>query len=129
MAKIRFINVDLDVSSLASLGPLTKAVEKKRMVNLRRPDDADDTTASYELVMHVGSANETISRMLDVLEQLKGEAKEAWLGATRREFDIGYDCGTEPLAFNEAIDPDVVRRIALIGAGIRITLYPERDNG
>ena len=126
MGKIRFINVDLDISSPKSLGPLTKALQKKRIVNLRRPDDADDTTASYELVMSLSSANETISRMLDVLEQLKGEAKEAWLGATRREFDIGYDCGTEPWAFNEAIDPDVIRRIALIGAGLRITLYPEK---
>jgi hypothetical protein len=50
-------------------------------------------------------------------------------GCSRREFNIGYDCGREPWAFNQVLSAQLLSRIAAARASLRVTLYPDRDQG
>jgi len=121
MARIKFLNVDLDVSSKHSIRELTSHLINHGLYNLSEPQDG---TACYELDEPTSSANGALSLMLDVLEKLPPDALRAWKTSTRREFNLGFDCGTEPWAFNEPIEPEIVRRISALGGCFRITLYP-----
>jgi hypothetical protein len=38
--------------------------------------------------------------MLTVVESLAPPLRAVWEGCSRREFNIGYDCGLKPWAFN-----------------------------
>jgi hypothetical protein len=42
-------------------------------------------------------------------------------------FNIGYDCGAEPWAFNQGLTAELLGRMAATGASLRITLYPGHD--
>lgn len=69
----------------------------------------------------------TISAMLEIIATLGEQAQRDWAACTKREFDVGYVCGTKPWAFNQGLTCDTLRRIAAAGASLRITLYaPER---
>jgi hypothetical protein len=67
-----------------------------------------------------------ISAMLAAIQSLEAESAGSWSECTLREFNIGYDCGDEPWAFNQGLKTDTLHRIAALGATIRITLYPQR---
>ncbi len=47
----------------------------------------------------------------------------------RREFNIGYDCGAEPWAFNQGLSAHLLGRMATAGASLRVTIYPDREQG
>jgi hypothetical protein len=61
-----------------------------------------------------------------VIESLGESLRMVWLGCTLREFNIGYDCGDKPWAFNRGLSNSILTRIAASGASLRITLYPLR---
>ena len=67
-----------------------------------------------------------ILRLLDAIERLSEDARQLWLRCTKREFNIGFDCGDEPRAFNQGISHDALQRMAKLGVSLRITLYPHR---
>ena len=46
---------------------------------------------------------------------------------TTREFNLGYDCGAEPWAFNQGLSSELLGRIAAVGASLRLTIYPDRE--
>ena len=66
-----------------------------------------------------------VAAMLDVVETLEDSLRSVWFGCTRREFNLGYDCGAEPWAFNEGLSSERLGRMAAVGASLRFTLYPE----
>ena len=127
MAAIRFLNVDLDVRSDRSLRSLTEDLALRGMFNLRTADEeAGEQLACYELDGQASSVHQVLVAMLTILEAMGADAREAWEASTAREFNLGYDCGTEPWAYNDGIGPDVIRRISELGGALRITLYPEQ---
>jgi len=129
MAAIRFLNVDLDVRSDRSLRSLTEDLALRGMFNLRPSDEqAGEQFACYELDGHASTAQQTLVAMLSILEAMSPDARETWDAATAREFNLGYDCGTEPWAYNDGVGPDVIRRVAELGGALRITLYPEQSS-
>jgi hypothetical protein len=65
--------------------------------------------------------------MLAIVESLNEPIRSLWDRCTRREFNIGYDCGAEPWAFNQGLSTALLGRLAAAGASLRITLYPDRD--
>ena len=69
-----------------------------------------------------------IKRLLDAVDALSDGARELWARCSKREFNVGYDCGDEPWAFNQGLSNDVLRRMADCGASFRITLYPHRPD-
>jgi hypothetical protein len=69
-----------------------------------------------------------ISAMLDAIESLDGSCRSQWAECSLKEFNIGYDCGTEPWAFNQGLTNQTLLRMARAGASLRITLYPQRSD-
>jgi hypothetical protein len=65
-----------------------------------------------------------IQVLLAAIESLTPPVREQWLACSLREFNIGYDCGEQPWAFNNGLSARTLRRVADAGASLRITLYP-----
>lgn len=63
-----------------------------------------------------------IIRLLDAIDALSDSARKLWAHCSKRQFDIGYDCGDDFLS--HGISRDTLRRLGHCGASLRITLYP-----
>jgi hypothetical protein len=65
--------------------------------------------------------------MLAVVEALDPPLRSVWAGCSRREFNVGYDCGLEPWAFSQGLSAEILGRMASAGASLRVTLYPRAN--
>jgi hypothetical protein len=125
---IHYLNTDLDVTSADDLTALAAAFETKGMyaLHVTRGEDGQ-WWATFETNKCYEEPEQTIAVMLDAIESLDPALLTVWQGCTRREFNIGYDCGDEPWAFNQALSSQVLGRIASAGSLLRITIYPDRE--
>ena len=133
---IQYLNTDLELVSDDDLTALAAAFEAKGMFPLYGATQEADGLwyAKFEMEDHFNEEmdhfNEepglTIASMLAVIESLTGPLQIAWSRCTLREFNIGYDCGSKPWAFNQGLSNGLLARIAAAGASLRWTLYPER---
>ena len=136
-SQIAYINTDLDLVSEQDLTPLVVAMDARGVTALlaewQRADDrrvlpqADGCWhLTFEHAQDFGEPAGAISALLDAIESLPGEAHDLWSRCTLREFNIGYDCGAEPWAFNNGLTDRILGRMVRVGASLRITIYPER---
>jgi hypothetical protein len=124
---IQYLNTDLDL--VCDIDPATLATEfesRDLSVNVTHGDDGlwyilceDDNDTEPE---------PNIVRLLDAVDSLTDAARAIWQRCSKREFNVGYDCGDEPWAFNQGLSNDVLRRMATCGATFRVTLYPYRPD-
>src|SRR5205823_4441995 len=84
---------------------------------------------TFETEDQHGEPEPNIAAMLDVIEPLAEPLRSVWAGCLLREFNIGYECGLEPSAFNQGLSAELLGRMAAVGASLRITLYPFRGEG
>jgi hypothetical protein len=126
--KICYLNTDLDLTSADDLTALAAVFESQGIFPLHvgRGEDAF-WHATFEVLDQHSEPEPNIAEMVVVVEALAEPHKSVWRGCSRREFNIGYDCGDEPWAFNQGLSCDLLRRIAAIGASLRWTLYPDRE--
>jgi hypothetical protein len=126
--KIWYLNTDLDLASAKDLTALAAAFQKRGMYSLHVSHNDDGMWyATLETEEQHDEPESNIAAMLVAIESLAGSLRTAWRGCTRREFNIGYDCGEEPWGFNQALSPGLLARVAKAGASVRITIYPERE--
>jgi hypothetical protein len=130
---ICYLNTDLVLTSADDLTALTAAFNARGLFTLRC-DCHDDGIwyASFETddLHDRRQPEQDIIAMLAVVESLDESLRAVWSGCTLREFDIGYDCGSKPWAFNQGLTNLLLGRIAAAGASLRITLYPPaREKG
>jgi hypothetical protein len=123
--QIQYLNTDLDL--VCDVDPATLVTE------LEAVDLAVHVTPGEDGLFYVlcEDSNDTepepnIVRLLDAIEALSGPAGELWTRCSKREFNVGYDCGDEPWSFNQGISNDVLKRMAGCGASFRVTLYPHK---
>jgi hypothetical protein len=122
---IHYLNTDLELVSAEDLTSLAAAFEQQGLFPLhvdRREDGlwhaAFETNATYQ------QPETNIVVILLMIESLKEPLKSVWEACAVREFNIGYECGGEPWAFNQEISNTTLRRIAEVQAALRFTLYP-----
>ena len=123
-----YLNTDLDLFSADDLTALATALEAQGVFPLHLTHGEDGLWyATFEVEgRHTEKEPEpTIAAMLGVLESLSDSLRLVWSGCTLREFNIGYDCGSKPWAFNQGLSSRLLGRIAAVGASLRITLYPQ----
>ncbi|MDZ4779983.1 MAG: hypothetical protein SGJ19_07010 [Planctomycetia bacterium] len=125
---IEYLNTDLDLKSPTDLEPLASALRSGGVFDLHvsRWDDGL-WYARFETDECYSEPEPNITAMLDVLERLPEAQRATWDQCILREFNIGYDCGDKPWAFNQGLAPELLGRLAAIGASLRITLYPDRE--
>jgi hypothetical protein len=127
---ICYLNTDLDLTSPSDLTALAAAFEARglRSLHVACGEDAQ-WYATFENAGRQTDPEQDIAAMVAVVESLGEPHRSAWRGCTRREFNIGYDCGDEPWAFNQGLSCALLGRMADVGASLRITLYPYREQG
>ena len=124
---IGYLNTDLDLTSADDLTALATAFEAGGVppVHVTRGDDGL-WYACLETGQQHAEPEPNIAAMLNVVEALAPNLRLVWSGCTR-QFNIGYDCGLEPWAFNQGLSPELLGRIAAAGASLQWTLYPDRE--
>ncbi len=126
--KISYLNTDLDLISCKDLTPLSEVFESRGVFPLHVTRGEDGCWyATFETLDQHTEPEPNIAAMVAVAESLRKQHRTAWRGCALREFNIGYDCGAEPWAFNQGLSCDLLRRVAALGASPRWTLYPERE--
>ena len=122
---IGYLNSDLDLTSGDDLTALAAAFETEGIFPLHVTLREDRLWyATFETDVQHAQPDSNIAAMLTVIEALPEPLQTAWAGCTLREFNIGYDCGCKPWAFNQRLSSQLLGRIAAAGASLRITLYP-----
>ena len=122
---IRYINTDLDLVAAYDLGPLTVALQSRGVspLHITAGEDGRWYTTLETDVQH-DQAETTIDAMLDAIDSLNKSNRGLWEACLVREFNLGFDCGDKPWAFNEGLTNVTLLRIGKVGASLRITLYP-----
>ena len=124
---IKFLNVDLEVESTADLSPLVAALGDDVFLLHIGPADRGGDLAAFELAEEHGDPDGSLLEFCDPIEQLLPEAAELWRTAHRRTFDVGYECGDTPPAFQSELTRPTIQRVADLGASLSTTIYPRAD--
>jgi len=117
-----FLNVDLDLESRDGLGQFVDALPS--MVVMFNARMRGRYVLSLELGAHGLSLDQTLRRFAKVISALSGKPRRLWQRATKRCFNIGFECGDRP-APPFLIQRRSVEAIAALGATVEITLYPQ----
>jgi hypothetical protein len=126
---IRYLNTDLVLVSPDDLTPLVANFKAHGVYDLFVTHEQDGLWyATFETNESHEQPEPNIAAMVAVVEVLDEAQRSVWSRCTLREFNMGYDCGAEPWAFNHGLSNDLLNRIARAGASLRLTLYPNRDD-
>lgn len=123
--QIEYLNTDLDLVAACSLEDLRAEMVQHGLFGRATPWDDGTWYAMFE-DCNADEPEPNIINLLDALDQLSPAATQVLQQCTKFEFNIGYDCGAEPLPVPQTISHATLRRIVEHGASIRITLYPYR---
>jgi hypothetical protein len=120
---VHYINTDLDIESKQDL---TRVVEEfgDDVIVLYHGEARGYQRASFEIAGNIDGADEVINYFCTLVESLPKDAREIWDNCVLRTLDIGYESGAEPRNFRSELRPGTIKRVADIGAGIIITIYP-----
>ena len=122
---IQYLNTDLDLVCDVDPAVLASEFESRDLVAHVTPSD----DGLFYVLCEDSNDMEpepNIVRLLDAIDALSDAGRELWARCSKREFNVGYDCGDEPWSFNQGISNPVLRRMADCGASFRITLYPHK---
>ena len=123
---IVFLNVDLDIESRCPLTPLINALGDHVIV-LHQLATSQVFSASLETPDPADGADATINTLCSLIESLPEDARQSWHACTTRVFNIGYQGGYHPrgeFTFQSLLHPATIARIAHLGAGVAVTIYP-----
>jgi len=124
---ITYLNTDLDLTSAQDLTTLARAFESRGVfaLHVTRCDNGL-WRATFETDDDHSEPESNIAAILAVSESLSKELRLIWDSCTQKEFNVGYDCGSSPWAFNEGLSANLVGRMVAAGVSFRVTLYPDR---
>ncbi len=93
---IEYLNTDLDLICPEDLTELGCFFEANRCspIHVTRGDDGL-WYATFETDEPYREPELSIAQLLTVVECLSGSLRSQWMACTRREFNIGYDCGDQ----------------------------------
>lgn len=127
-ASIRYRNTDLDLCSAEDLTSLAAELESRGATSRHVTLGADDRWySSVETDAQYVEPEANIAELLTAIESLSPANRAIWDRCRLREFNLGYDCGLQPWAYNQGLSAELLARIAAVGASLRVTLYPYRE--
>jgi hypothetical protein len=122
--RTHFLNVDLEIESHHNLQPIVEEFGDD-VHNLYCGEAQGHYLATFELHGSLKSDPDSIIySFCRLIESFDNEAKKLWESAFTKIFDIGYECGSEPTSYSSEIRVGTIERVALLGASIRVTIYP-----
>jgi hypothetical protein len=124
-----YLNTDLDLTSSEDLTALAAVFESRGVFPLHVTRGEDDQWhATFEMMDRQTEPELNIAALIEVAELLQEPHRSMWQRCTKREFNIGYDCGAEPWSFNQGLSSELLGRMAGLGASLRVTIYPYRED-
>ncbi len=123
MSGPRYLNVDLVITSREELNPIVESFGQDAIV-LYNGKWSEHYRAVFEISGSHAAANEDVGYFCSLIESLEGKAKELWLNAYSREFDLGFESGIKGELAYIALNSSTIKRVAEAGASVSITLYP-----
>jgi hypothetical protein len=122
---IRYRNTDLDLASSDDLKELAASFKAFGVPPTHVTLGGDGQWyATFNTEEYHDQPEPNIAAIVTVVESLEEPIRAIWRRCTRREFNLGYDCGARPWAFNQGLSSSLLGRIAALGADLRFTLYP-----
>jgi hypothetical protein len=126
-SQIQYLNTDLDLASERDLTELAAALTDDTVFPLSVTHGENGLWyATFEIEGDSPEPETTIRVLLTAIERLSPSLREAWNQCSLREFNIGYDCGQVPWAFNQGLSAELLGRMVAARTTLRITIYPER---
>jgi hypothetical protein len=98
----QLLNVDLDIYSRFDLEPLISAFGNKVVV-LHQERLNRTFQAHFELATNSKTADSAILKFCRLVDGLRGDAKELWHSASKRDLNIGVQVELQPLCFELAL--------------------------
>jgi hypothetical protein len=83
----------------------------------------DGHFANLELATQPTEAEAAIRSFVNLVHNLPPRARELWNEASRRDFSIGVEAGSNPSSFELALTPAVLALAAEVGARIVFVVY------
>lgn len=126
-----FCNVDLEIGarSRAQLAPIIEQFEG-RLFEMYRGRIRGLYRAHYESAGCSSirgrcryNPTTVIHQLADVIEGLDTTARRAWKAAAMRDFNIGVEVARRVWGAEHVIEPDAVRRVAVLEGRIVFTVY------
>lgn len=122
MEPTSFINVDLELSSKENLAGIENELGKRVFV-LQSGFESGDYILNFECSLNETDAVVVIEELLSLIESLSSESKLKLAACHKRVLDIGYDSGTEGVAYNN-IPLAMLNRVIANGFDLGISVYP-----
>lgn len=123
----KYLNTDLLLQSQNDLSDLVAFFNSADCFDLYVSEDGKSAGFESNLTAHPPSPAETIATLLDAIDRLDGALLAAWKACDVREFDVGYDCGTDPYSRHDKLPPALLKRVTDAGITLVITLYAVRE--
>ncbi|MDR3482148.1 MAG: hypothetical protein P4L91_15720 [Burkholderiaceae bacterium] len=124
-----FINLDLELESHSNLSALAQHLAGQVFVLFN-----GETAQGFRLVMEPlidsalnGNPLACTEHFIALLNSLPKELLDIWKNCTFRVFDYGFEGGIECPPLHTTICTASLLQIANLGADIRITVYPFRE--
>ena len=85
--------------------------------------------ARLEPARQPANADAAIRAMANALGTLPAPARRLWNTATRRDFDVGIQAGTEPHDHATLLTPATIQSVAALKGQITVTIYAAETTG
>jgi len=128
MEPAAFLNLDLELSAKRDLAPLAKYLgDHASLLHCSKYGDEYRLTAEPLCGGHSNhSARACTEELLDTLAAMPSELRDLFDKSHVRLFDYGFDGGLEAKALSVDVPSTLLLRIAQLGIGLRMTVYPHR---
>jgi len=123
---IHYLNTDLEVESKYDLSKIVEEFGDDVLV-LYHGEIRGYQHARFSIAGGSSDADGTINRFCTLVEQLPKDVRQIWDESCSLLFDIGYESGTSPQSFRSEIRAATIQRVAKIGSGMVVTIYPETE--
>jgi hypothetical protein len=121
MNEIHFLNIDLDIESSIDISPIID--EWGDSICVHRNEEIDGIFyGSFETPF--SGIDGIIDEYISLIDGLSPSSRAIWDKALKRDFDFGYESGTEPNNFHSRIESESINKLAKVGGSVVITIYP-----
>jgi len=121
MSEIHFLNIDLDIESSTDISPLIQ--EWGNRISVHRNEEIDGVFyGSFET--SCSGVHRIIDEYVSLINGLSHTSRIIWDTAQRRDFDFGYESGSEPNNYHSRIESEYINKLAKVGGSVVISIYP-----
>lgn len=120
MNTTHFLNIDLDIESNTDISLLVDELSV-HLSKLSCHECQGIYRASFEPHQH--DIENIINEYVSAITSLSANGVNLWEGCSKREFNIGFQSGSHPKAYETAISQEVLKKILSVNGQLSITLY------